>query len=348
MSVDVEQQDDVSRISRVVGLVVRVCLVLVVLGWWGAYLVSGKFWIADIAVSLGWFVFFVGVVLGGLGLVIRRSWVEAACVFGVLMMLVVLSGGRSWIPREGGDGEVNSVRVVEMNIFMANKQPEEVIALLRTVDADVMVLVEPHWNVFRLFTGEIDGMTWLPHRMIRRRIGKVASPMVVLSRWAIERDEGLDEMYGLAGVVQRPEEHGGPFRVVGMHAPSPRGEGEWSRGNGVVESLIASIRGIEQGDVTQMPLVVVGDLNGGTGSWRDRRLRNGLGVVRGSSVLGLSGTFPAKLSMMGVGIDDIWVDEGVAVRSWERMVIPGSDHFGIRAHVMVGDSVSAASGAAED
>lgn len=336
-----ESQHESKRSRGWFGLIVRLLLVFVVLGWWGAYLISSKFWIADIAVSLGWFVFTIGMVLCALGLMLRRGWVEVICSLSVLMMLVVLGGDRTWVPSDGDEGAANAVRVVEMNIYMANERPDEVLALLRTIDADVMVLVEPQWDVFRQFTGNIDGLDWLPYRMIRRRIGKVASPMVVLSRWSIERDETLNELYGLSCVVQRPDKLGGAFRLVGLHAPSPRGGEEWSRGNGVVESLVSSLRGIEQRDVSPLPLIMVGDLNAGAGSWRDRRLRRGLGVVRGSSVLELSGTFPAKLSMMGVGIDDIWVDEGVVVRSWERMVIPGSDHFGVRARALVGDSVSA-------
>ncbi len=332
-------QHELKRSRGWFGLILRALLVVVVIGWWGAYLLSSRFWIADIMVSLGWYALVIGVVFGSLGLMIRRGWVELVGLLGVVMMVVVLSGGRAWVHTDKDSSAANVVRVVEMNIFMANERPEEVMALLGTLDADVMVLVEPQWDVFRQFTGNIDGLDWFPYRMIRRRIGKVASPMVVLSRWAIERDEGLDELYGLSGVVQRPAEFGGPFRVVGMHAPSPRGGGEWSRGNGVVETLVASIRGIEQKDGAELPLLVVGDLNAGSGSWRDRRLRDGLGVVRGSSVLGLSGTFPAKLSMMGVGIDDIWVEDGVVVRSWERMVIPGSDHFGVRARILIGDKL---------
>ncbi len=331
-----------------ISLIIRAVLVVVVVGWWGAYLISSRFWIADIMVSLGWFAFVIGVVVGGMGLVIRRGWVEMVGLLGVIMMVVVLGGGRAWVHADDDNSAPNVVRVVEMNIFMANERPEEVMALLRTLDADVMVLVEPQWDVFRQFTGNMDGLDWFPYRMIRRRIDKVASPMVVLSKWAIERDEELNELYGMSGVVQRPAEFGGPFRVVGLHAPSPRGSGEWSRGNGVVESLVSSLRGIEQRDAAEVPLMVVGDLNGGPGSWRDRRLQGGLGVVRGSSVMGLSGTFPAKLSMMGVGIDDIWVDEGVAVRSWERMVIPGSDHFGVRARVLIGDKMPAVLEAVQD
>jgi endonuclease/exonuclease/phosphatase (EEP) superfamily protein YafD len=343
-----ESQHEAKQSRGWFSLIVRVLLVVVVLGWWFAYLISSRFWIADVAVSLGWIVFAIALVLGAVGLLLRRSLDEVICTLAALMMLDVLGGGRSWVPSDGDEGAANAVRVVEMNIYMANERPDEVLALLRTMDADVMVLVEPQWDVFRRFIDDEDGLDWLPYRMIRRRIGKVASPMVVLSRWSIERDESLTELYGMSCVVRRPEELGGAFRLVGMHAPSPRGGEEWSRGNGIVESLVSSLRGIEQRDPDELALMVVGDLNGGAGSWRDRRLREGLGVARGSSVLELSGTFPAKLSMMGVGIDDIWVDEGVVVRSWERMVIPGSDHFGFRADVLIGGAESALSGAGAD
>ncbi len=336
-----EAQHESKRSRGWFGLIVRLLLVVMVLGWWGAYLISSRFWIADVAVSLGWFVFAIGIVLCGFGLLLRRSWVEALCTLAALMMLVVLGGGRTWLPDSGKVG-LGEVQVVEMNIYMANERPDEVLALLRTTGADVMVLVEPQWDVFRRFIDEDDGLQWLPHRIIRRKIEREASPMVVLSRWPIQRDDWFNPLAGVSCVVQRPEEEGGAFRLVGVHVPSPRGGSEWTRGNDVVRGMIESLR--VHGD-DGIPTMVVGDLNGGPGSYRDRILRSELGVARGSRVMSLSGTFPSNLSILGVTIDDIWVDRGADVRSWERMVIPGSDHFGIRARVLIGDAISTVSDA---
>ncbi|MFK7759597.1 MAG: endonuclease/exonuclease/phosphatase family protein [Phycisphaerales bacterium] len=308
-----------------------VCVVLGALVWWVVYGLSSRVWVADMLLNgtaqvlgAGWMVW-AGVVMS------RRGWIEAVGLVGLLSVSAVLLGGRPLVRVGGGDdrrSDQQSISVVTMNIFMANQQPEQVLELIRSFEDDVVVLVEPQWDVFRRFLDGDDGADQFGYRVLRRRIGNEAAPMVILSRWGIERDEGVDELLGISGLILRPDDHGGPFELTGIHIRSPRSYARWSKGNGELEELIRSVEREDRSNGIRR--VVVGDLNGGPGTARDRRLRGGFNMVRSSSMMGLSGTFPANLSIFGVGIDDIWISEGFDVLSWESIEIPGSDHRGVR------------------
>lgn len=313
-------------------------LLVLVAGWWLVYLVGGRWWIGDVALN-GSVYLGVGLAVVSLGrMAVVRSWRSVVLAVVCMSVLMMCMNGRRLLPLGDDAGEVGAeyVSVVGMNLLMSNQDPEGLMGFLETLDDDVLVLVEPQWNVFALLMDRDDRLSRHPHRVLRRRDGQVTSPMMVLSRWEIVRDESVEPWLGISVVVNRPESLGGRFRVVGMYAHSPRSEERWLLGNRMVGELAERVEALSLRD--GLPVVIAGDLNGGPMNSRDRVLRERLGVVRTSALFDPKSTFPAKMSMFGLLIDDIWVSETVKGVSWSTVVIPGSDHRGVRAGLMVDGS----------
>lgn len=334
------QQDDAGTQRRqgLFGRLICVGLLALVVGWWMVYLISGRWWIGDVLLNGS---VFLGVGLGlvsGVRLILVRSWRSAVVMMVSLSVLLMCMNGRRLLPLgvDAGDVGAEYVKVAGMNLLMSNHDPDGLMGLLETLDDDVVVLVEPQWDVFVRLKDRNDRLSRYPHRTLRRRAELTTSPMMILSRWEIDRDESVEPWMGISVVVNRPESLGGRFRLVGLYAHSPRSEERWTLGNRVVDRLAVELVKLNRSD--GMPLVIVGDLNGGPMNGRDRALRGMLGVRRTSALFDPKSTFPAKMSMFGLLIDDIWVSDTVKGVSWSTVVIPGSDHHGVRAGLMVDGS----------
>lgn len=320
---------------RIVGRLVCAGLIVLVVGWWGVYLVGGRWWIGDVLLNGS---VFLGVGVGvasGIRLIVVRSWGSAALMAVCLSVLLMCMNGRRLVPLGADAGEAGSdyVKVVGLNMLMSNENPERLMRFLETLDDDVVVLVEPQWDVFDNLKNRKVRLDRYPHREFRVRDGLMTPPMMMLSRWEMARDESVEPWMGISVVVNRPESHGGRFRVVGLYVHSPRSAERWAYGNRVVDALIPNLIKLNRSD--GMPCVIIGDLNGGPMTGRDRELRRWLGVERVSALFDPKSTFPAKMSMFGLLIDDIWVSDSVEGVSWSTVVIPGSDHHGVRAGLMV-------------
>lgn len=318
-----------------VGQVVIAGMLVLVAGWWMVYLFGGRWWVGDVLLNGS---VFLGVGLGVVSfarLVLVRTWRSVLLMAVCLSVLLMCMNGRRLLPAGGGEGDVGAeyVKIIGMNLRMSNHDPEGLIALLETLDDDVVVLVEPQWKVFAKLMDRDDSLDRYPFREFREREGLTTPPMMILSRWGLERDLAVDGWIGVSVVVNRPDGLGGPFRVAGIYAYSPRSGPRWARGNNVVDAYVGILGELSSGD--GLPLVIVGDLNGGPMSRRDRALRGGLGVARVSSLFDPRSTFPSKMSMFGLLIDDIWVDELVEGVSWSTVVIPGSDHHGVRGRLII-------------
>lgn len=323
------------RGGGLIGRVVCVGLLGLVAGWWMVYLIGGRWWIGDIALNGSVFLG-VGVAMVSVArLVLVRSWGSVVLVSACVSVLLMCMNGRRLMPlgNDAGDVGAEYVKVVGMNLLMSNADPQALMVFLETLDDDVVVLVEPQWDVFAKLMDRTDPLSRYPHRELRLREGLTTSPMLILSRWEIVRDKSVEPWMGISVVVNRPESLGGRFRVVGIYVHSPRNAERWAQGNRVVDALVPRLVMLKRSD--GMPRVILGDMNGGPMTGRDRTLREELGVARVSSLFDPRSTFPAKMSMFGLLIDDIWIDGSVEGVSWSTVVIPGSDHRGVRAGLMI-------------
>ena len=231
----------------------------------------------------------------------------------------------------GADCDQTCLKVLSMNLNFGNLHANEVYEMLLQLEDDVIVLVEPRWEIFEAIKNRSDSLNQYPFREYRLREGDTTAGLMILSRWEMIKDPGFSTWAGVSVVINRDESIGGPFRIVGFYAHSPRSPERWELGNRVIGEVV-DLAG-ELGREDEIPLLIAGDLNGGPMSVRDRMLRGGLDVRRVSSFFDYRGTYPSNLSMFGLLIDDIWRSDGFESISWTTVDIPGSDHFGVRAEL---------------
>ena len=221
-----------------------------------------------------------------------------------------------------------SVRLLQFNVLSSNDRPGDVIDLVESSGADVVSLIEPSNGVIRLLRDERALMDSHPYRWIPGRAG--AGWSVVLSRWPQLAPPALTPSpsrtvrgRSRAMVIGRPE---APFALLQIMPHSPRSPSRWAEGN---ESLDRAIRvGLDELLPLDLPLVVVGDLNGTPTGPRSRRLRAALGVRHTKPLLAPAGTWPSSLPWpLSLVIDDALVSPGVRVASWRALGdAVGSDH----------------------
>ena len=316
---------------RVIERVVMAGILLVAVLWWCVYALSGYWWAADVLMSLGVHVWAVLIVCGAVAVMVWRTR-RFVVVFGMCVSVGLMCvSDRRVLPSGGAGADPTALEVVTLNMNLGNTQVEELFVMLSRVGGDVLVLVEPRWEVFTALKNRRDSLSRYPYRAYRLREGDVTSPMMIISRWPLTRDAGVDSWAGVSVVVGRGEAEGGAFRLVGFHAHSPRSGARWDEGNGVVRGLVGQVGLLER--IDELPLLIAGDMNGGPMTYRDRMIRNGLGLSRTSSLFDPKSTFPAKQSIFGLLIDDVWVSDEFLSGSWSTVFIPGSDHRGVRARL---------------
>ncbi len=303
--------------------------------WWGAWSMRAEVWWADVLMSAGAPAVFGLSALAVVGVwrVGRaRRWVLVVLAAGAL---VALGQGRRVFPEPDGAGSADgggAVRVLTLNVGLDNTDVEGVLGAIRGAGADVVVCTEPYWEIFESVVrdrgGRIRGELGYEHHAHRRREGLERTPILVMSRWALTPIEGIGDDAGVGVVVERPEAEGGAFVVLAAHPASPRSAARWAAGNAEIERLCDAYLDTEQA-LAGYPLLVAGDLNSGALGVRDAVLRARLGVRRSKAILTLGGTFPSRVSIFGVAIDDVWHGPGWSVRRWDSVRVSGSDHVGV-------------------
>lgn len=313
------------RRSRPGGRVIRTLAagqIAATLAWFVIYWMSPSVWWMDVIASFAVQAGFVLVCLGAMIALLGQGWRRlAAGSAGIAVLAVVLPGRSLWVT--GPDSEGGSIRLLELNVGMTNREPEAVLGFINSSGADVVVVIEPVWSLFvELFLNDALGDPFL-YREWRQRSGDKTSPLVVLSRWPMVRLDGLEDLSGVGVEIDGSAGDAGRFTLIAMHPSSPRNRDRWVWGNARVERV-----GLFARDLAG-PVVVVADLNGGPLSWRDRRLRSLSGLRRSKPFLEPATTYSSRVPMFGAAIDDVWIGRAHRVAAWDTVRVPGSDHMGV-------------------
>lgn len=253
------------------------------------------------------------------------TWLVAAACFGALGVssLVALDARRLVLA-----GQDEDVRVAVYNARGINDRVDDIERVCLDLDADVLVVCEPHPRVLRRLMDESSAVRQrMPYAIKGAPNAPFHSWMVVLSRREIDpvveplNDRGVPG--GVIAVRVLGEDGAfGAFGVVALHASSPRNKVRWNVGTGLVRDAVRLARGL--GD-EGLPVVVAGDLNATPGMHRDRLVRSA-GLRRAKPLLLRTGTYPVDAEWpRSVPIDDVWVD-GFGVTSWRVGEPGGSDH----------------------
>lgn len=212
-----------------------------------------------------------------------------------------------------GHGPV-PIHIVSVNAFRANPTPAEVREVLDKMRPDIALIQESNGSAASEIERALPGY----HRI--RSCPWRRCSLVVLSRWPIRTvplpkppRQDLADLLGGEITIGRMR-----LRVITVHLPRP---GRPSRQRHF-DQLIAAVRA-----QTPLPLIVGGDFNTPSGSFRLARFAQAAKVRR---VDGWIATYPADGRLPAfLTIDHIFVDRQWTSGGCSRVTGTGSDHYAI-------------------
>ena len=251
----------------------------------------------------------------------RRAWQVAAVLTLLLNAPVVLQADTASLlrPAQAQSGPATAaqpVRIAALNLLWRNTRHAEALAWARGTDADILVFVEvdPRWQrALQALRREY------PHAQALRRAGH--SGTLLLSRWPLAAATPLD-----AGTAGTPELMvdvaipGGALRVIAVHATWPLGPAV-SAARAREFALIA-----DTANATQLPLIAIGDFNVTPASPHFTALLARGRLRDAAAGQGWQPTWPSLLPWLGLRIDHALVSPHIAVNSYARGRVKGSDH----------------------
>lgn len=278
--------------------------------------------------ALQWAYLFVGVglILGVLRMR-RAAWV-LLCAAAVHFVWSVSDG-----PPKAADG-VETVSVMSFNIRFGTRSGKQALDLIASGPADVIVLSESRKSFNDRLRGSKEIAAQYPYQLHFHNFAK-------LSRWPLEvvpSDRGFSKAlehrynYRRTVVVRHPRT---PFLLLVLAPNSPRTAKTWAQGT---RYLMREIELFKRFFVPlNLPIVVLGDLNGSPTGLRSKLVRERLGLVRSKPPLLLSGSWPANFpTPFRVAIDAVLIGPGISVASWRPLdALTGSDHVPIVAEIAI-------------
>lgn len=254
---------------------------------------------------------------------VLRLW-SAAMAGGLVAAALLIAAWPQWSP--GGpapaDPETGAVRVYSANLWARNTDVEAIAASIAAADADIVVLIElgdaPAAALDTVLAG-------YPHRVTTTRIDRPsgAARSAIASRFPLQEfDRRYDGLHAVAATARTPI---GPLNIVGAHLTRPWPfQYQWGQLS-QVQSLARRLAPLRD------PVIVAGDFNSVTTGRVGRMIRDETGL---RPAPGWPGTWPAALpAPLRITIDQVFVSEGLAVRS-RRLGRPnGSDHRPVIAEI---------------
>lgn len=204
--------------------------------------------------------------------------------------------------------------------------------LLAGSDADVAVVLEVSMPLMRSY---IDGEGFrATHKYGRLPKSEWSGGPAILSRIPVEpvgsdldarlrtvQRDLWDHLYRIE-IVHAPV---GSFALIQAHARSPRRPTRWKYGMNQLLELADIVGRVEE--ITELPVVVVGDFNSPPTSVRARAFADRSGLVRAKPAYRMGGSFPSSVpASLGLAIDGVYASPGVRVKSWKTIGSAGSDH----------------------
>lgn len=302
-------------------LVVLTALYAAVVGWRlvasGLFGVDGS-WLTVAALAMTPYVAIAGAVLAVLIAALRR-WGSAVVVFALTaaLALVLLPRMMSGVqPATAGA----TLRVMAFNMYCGQADVDTLVDLVRERRVDVLTLVElSPGAVPRLVQAGLGDL--LPNQVFQPADRAAGSG--IASRYPLEE-------LALAGpsTFRQPSARvvlGGPptVEVVAVHSMQPmRSYRKWS----------ADLRGLPRTEKQGPVRILAGDFNATLDHAALRRVLD-MGYADAALQVGaaLQGTWPQLSSLPPVTLDHVLVDTRVAVRGFEVIDVPRSDHKAVLA-----------------
>lgn len=246
------------------------------------------------------------------GLVLTRRWWRAPVAAACLALQLVVLDPR---PEGGAVAAVPQARVLALNVWVDNPDPEATLAAVRRSGADVVVLTE----IFDDWRARIGTLADIyPERV--DCLDRPGCDVAILARHPIHAGRGTsDPVSGAPYVEARMIVDGRPLTVAGTHLVRPFGNGTLALQEAQLRYVGARLR------EARGPRLLVGDLNGvGWG-----RLVAGFAASSGLRLLpALDGTWPAYLpAPLRIPIDQVLVGPELDAVTRVNGAPVGSDHL---------------------
>lgn len=258
------------------------------------------------------------VAVGGAALLYSVKRRLAAFVSGLFALVQLLMLLPFYLSSNAGGEPVARVRVMYANVFYANQRFDEVLALLREENPDILVLSEftPRWA---------ERMAALADRYPNQILMPAPDPfgIGVYSRLPLtQRSSSLTEST-TPSIVATAVVEGRELTLIATHTlPPVRLRG--------FEARNQQLRGLAAESIRHPGhRLIIGDLNATPWSPYFRQLERTSGLQNARRGHGLAPTWPAKMLPWGIPIDHLLVSPDLQVDSLQALTIPGSDHRAI-------------------
>ena len=256
----------------------------------------------------------------------RRWWVGAVVTGLCASLLLVLLAPRAIPDRAPADAPGVRVRVLAANVASNNDAAGRVMTALRRWDVDVFSAVELSPEVALAY--EFNGADALfPHRSLQPRPG--FSGTGLYSRLPLaSAPSPRDTRFAVAAAELRAP-GAVPVELLSVHVPAPTNRGATEQWRHDMRAL--------PGSGTGPPRVLAGDFNATFDHAELRRLLDrGYRDAAEQAGVALRPTWPAGKSLPTlVTIDHVLADPRIRVVSVRSVAIPGSDHRGVLADLLL-------------
>ncbi len=247
----------------------------------------------------------------------KWRWAVVAGVFALVNFVEILPSFTGADRRAAASP--NSIRVLLANVFSSNKQHDKVRKLIRSVDPDIVVVVEATASLMKDLSS-LEGD--YSHVVCRPR--EDAFGIALLSRFPFEKSEILE--LGDSGVptaVARFRIDDRELTLIATHALPPVGSARYGYRNrqlAAVGDYVRSVKG---------PVMLIGDLNTTPWSPLFKKLlrRSGLRDSRRGRGIQATWPVPTRLPLFGIPIDHVLHSPEITVVHRKVGADIGSDHL---------------------
>lgn len=263
-----------------------------------------------------------GVVLAAV-IAIARRWAPA-----LVVLVLAAALGLLVVPRIFGDAAPNAagrlVRVLSVNMYFGSADAKAVVKMATRNRVDVLVLQEvdaKSWNALQK-AGLADV---LPNEVTKPApdgAGSAIASRLKLGPLNLVKGTTYNQVSAKAsGPV------GAGFQIVSVHAMAPTTDSD---------AWVRDMQGLPGGYRKEPIRILAGDFNATLDHTQFRKLV-GKGYADAADETGnaLSGTWPVHDSAPSMPIDHVVVDSRVAVRDFQLLDVPGSDHRAVLARLQM-------------
>ena len=254
----------------------------------------------------------------------RNPW------WGRLFIILLMVGSWPWLntafaPRATMVSSVATLTLATANVCVANRQREEMNAVLLALPVDILVLQEVTSADRAAFMGSL---TW-PHQEWKLNEGPFSIALLSRKRLLAPSVHNLNGIPMLEVLIDAGE---APLRVFAVHPPPPVDPQFTKHRNQYLAMLAQQLRDRSE------PVVVAGDWNVTPGSHMWNLMINFSQVYAAPGAR--PATWPAALGPIGIPIDHI-MGRNVGLAPLRAFTIPGSDHRGLMTTVTLPEAWSA-------